>query len=416
MMRIVLGAIMMGLLFGCTASYKPESVKASAGNPQSLSAIEQLGKNLYFDASLSEPPGQSCATCHDPAVGWTGPKPEINRSGGVYPGAVHSRFGNRKPPSAAYATQSPPLYFDNEEGIFIGGNFWDGRATGWLLGQPAAEQAQGPFLNPVEQNLPNAETVVKKVCDSSYGHQFRAFFGKDICANVVNAYNAIGQAIFAFENSAELNAFSSKYDHYLRDPVKYPLTDQELLGLRLFEDDDKGKCSECHPSVPGAAGAPPLFTDYSYDNLGLPKNLENPTYRMPREFNPAGTAWIDPGLGGFLAGVPRFAHLADQNQGLHKVPTLRNVDKRPGVEFVKAFGHNGVFKSLKEIVHFYNTRDVLPACEATAGAKPGLNCWEKPEVVANLNTGELGNLGLTEEEEWALVAFMQTLSDGWAPE
>jgi len=117
-----------------------------------------------------------------------------------------------------------------------------------------------------------------------------------------------------------------------------------------------------------------------------------------KEFNPDGAAWVDPGLGGFLAGVPRFAHLAEQNLGKHKVPTLRNVDKRPSAGFVKAFGHNGVFKSLKEIVHFYNTRDVLPACEATPDAKPGLNCWGKPEVAANLNTEELGNLGLTEEE------------------
>lgn len=120
-------------------------------------------------------------------------------------------------------------------------------------------------------------------------------------------------------------------------------------------------------------------------------------------------------LGGFLAGVPRFTHLAEQNLGKHKVPTLRNVGKRPRPGFVKALGHNGVFKSLKEIVHFYNTRDVLPPCEATPDAKPGMNCWAKPEVAVNLNTEELGNLGLTEEEEWAIVAFMQTLNDGWLP-
>jgi cytochrome c peroxidase len=136
---------------------------------------------------------------------------------------------------------------------------------------------------------------------------------------------------------------------------------------------------------------------------------------MSKDYNPDGAAWIDPGLGGFLAGVPRFAHLAEANLGLHKVPTLRNVDKRPRPDFVKAFGHNGVFKSLKEIVHFYNTRDVLPACETTADARPGGNCWAKPEVAANLNTEELGNLKLSEAEEWAIVAFLQTLNDGWTP-
>lgn len=413
MTRLLMFGAML-LVAGCVGVAGRNGGTIAATAPAPLTAVEQLGKNLYFDSTLSEPVGQSCATCHDPAVGWTGPKEAINQAGSVYPGAVHDRFGNRKPPSAAYATPSPVLHYDEEEELFIGGNFWDGRATGWLLGEPAAEQAQGPFLNPAEQNLPDAATLVSKVCNSAYGDQFRSVYGSDICGNVINAYNAIGQAIFAYENSAEVNAFSSKYDHYLRNPGKYPLTAQELLGLQLFEDEDKGKCAECHPSAPGKDGSPPLFTDFSFDNLGLPKNPDNPTYRMPKELNPDGAAWVDPGLGGFLAGVPRFAPLADRNLGLHKVPTLRNVDKRPRAEFVKAFGHNGVFKSLKEIVHFYNTRDTLPACEATADAKPGVNCWAQPEVAANINVEELGRLGLSDEEEWAIVAFLQTLNDGWS--
>ncbi len=252
-----------------------------------------------------------------------------------------------------------------------------------------------------------------KVCTATYGDQFKGFFGTGICTNIPDAYNAIGQALFAYENSAELNAFSSKYDFYLRDPGKYPLTEQELLGLKLFNDETKGKCAECHPSTQGADGTPPLFTDFSYDNLGLPKNPDNPTYRMPPELNPDGAAWIDPGLGGFLASVPRFAMLAEKNRGLHKVPTLRNVDKRPQPDFVKAFGHNGVFKSLKEIVHFYSTRDLLPACATIPEARSGINCWPQPEVAANINTEEMGNLKLTEQEEWAIVAFLQTLNDGW---
>ncbi|MDP2106189.1 MAG: hypothetical protein Q8J76_09370, partial [Desulfobulbaceae bacterium] len=200
------------------------------------------------------------------------------------------------------------------------------------------------------------------------------------------------------------------------NPQKYPLSALELKGLRLFEDKKRGKCAECHPSEPRDDGSPPLFTDFTFDNLGLPRNPVNPTYRMPPEFNPKGSSWVDPGLGGFLAVVPRFAHLAEKNQGKHKVPTLRNVDKRPGLDFVKAFGHNGVFKSLKDVTHFYNTRDVLPVCEKIADAQPGQNCWPQPEVGVNVNNEELGNLGLSEEEEWAIVAFMQTLNDGWVPE
>ncbi len=380
-----------------------------------LDSLQQLGKQIFFDASLSDPPGQSCATCHAPAAGWTGDRSEINAHAAVYPGAVETRSGNRKPPTVAYATFSPVLHYDSKEELFVGGNFWDGRATGWLLGDPAAEQAQGPFLNPVEQNIKNAKRVVDLVCRSGYASSFRDIYGEDICGNTVNAYNAIGKAISAYEASAEVNAFSSKYDYYLKDPERYPLSEQEMLGLRVFDDENKGNCAACHPSQPGEDGSAPMFTDFTYDNLGVPKNPENTWYNMPSEFNPQGQKWIDPGLGGFLAKVPRFAGHAAENRGKQKVPTLRNVDLRPEPSFVKSYGHNGYFKSLKDIVHFYNTRDRKPHCEKSADPQPGENCWPEPEVAENVNTEELGNLGLTEAEEWALVAFMRILSDNWSP-
>lgn len=314
-----------------------------------LSAIEQLGKRLFFDGNLSDPQGQSCATCHDPAAGWTGESSEVNAGEAVYRGARQERSGNRKPPSSAYATQSPVLHYDQKEDNFVGGNFWDGRATGWLLGNPAAEQAQGPFVNPVEQNIRDEKTVVQQVCSSDYASLFRQTYGEAICQNTINAYNAIGQALAAFENSREVNAFTSKYDYYLKNPRKYPLTKQELHGLRLYEDKKKGNCAACHPSRPDSQGAPPLFTDFTYDNLGIPQKPENPWYKMPKEINPDGVNWVDTGLGGFLGTVPRYAQHAGKNLGKHKVPTLRNVDKRPYPDFVKTFGHNGYFKSLKEI-------------------------------------------------------------------
>ena len=378
-----------------------------------LSPLEELGKRMFFDRTLSDPPGQGCVTCHLPTAGWTGDTSEINEGPAVYPGAVHERSGNRKPPTVAYATFSPVFHYDAEEQLFVGGNFWNGRATGWLLGDPAAEQAQAPFLNPVEQNLQSAALVVQKVCNADYGPRFRDTYGVDICNNTVNAYNAIGQSIAAFEASREVSAFSSKYDYYLKDPKRFPLTAQELLGLQVYEDEKKGNCAACHPSRPGPDGSPPLFTDFTFDNLGFPKNPNNTWYQMPKEINPDGRAWIDQGLGGFLSHVPRFAKYAQENLGKHKVPTLRNVDRRPFEDFVKSYGHNGYFKNLKDVVHFYNTRDVLPACDAIGRPKPNHNCWPAPEVAANVNQEELGNLGLTEEQEWALVAFMKTLSDGW---
>jgi cytochrome c peroxidase len=185
-----------------------------------------------------------------------------------------------------------------------------------------------------------------------------------------------------------------------------------MQGLKLFEG--KGKCSKCHPSRRGPKGRPPLFTDFTYDNLGVPKNPKNPFYGMPAQWNPEGAAFVDTGLGGYLKEAGYKPSRYEPEMGKFKVPTLRNVDLRPSPGFVKAFGHNGYFKSLKEIVHFYNTRDVLAGCGKVSDPRPGQNCWPEPEVSKNLNTEELGNLGLTGEEEEAIVAFLGTLSDGYS--
>jgi cytochrome c peroxidase len=374
---------------------------SAATAPSGLTPEETLGKFLFFDENLSTPPGQSCAACHGPAAGFTGPDSLINELLAVYPGAVHTRFGNRKPPTAAYGGESPILYFDEDEDVFIGGMFWDGRASGWMLGDPLAEQAQGPFLNPLEQNNPNAGDVCRKVAFSEYASLYEEVYGEpvDWKNNVEQTYENIARAIAAYERSIEVNPYSSKYDYYLAGMAE--LTDEEAWGLELFEDPGKGNCAACHPSQPGPNGEPPLFTDFTYDNLGVPKNSDNPFYHMPRKWNPDGEDWIDPGLGGFLAGTEEYSEYAGENWGKHKVPTLRNVDLRPYDDFVKAFGHNGFFKSLEEIVHFYNTRDVEP--------------WPEPEVPENVNTEELGDLGLTSEEEAAIVAFLKTLSDGYMP-
>ena len=114
---------------------------------QALTDEEELGKLIFFDQNLSINGNQSCAACHGPAAGWTGPETDINAGGAVYEGSIPGRFGNRKPPSSAYATPSPILHFviEKKEALFIGGNFWDGRATGEKLGNPASDQAQGPY-------------------------------------------------------------------------------------------------------------------------------------------------------------------------------------------------------------------------------------------------------------------------------
>ncbi len=388
----------MGVRFTLCVSFL--FAAAGTATAQPLTPIEDLGKHLFFDNALSTPWGQSCAACHGPDVGFTGPVEGINAHGAVYPGAVHTRFGNRKPPASAYAGDSPPLTYDADEEVWIGGMFWDGRATGWVLGDPLAEQAMGPFLNPLEQNNPGMRQVVRKVWLSPYAQLFEDVWGPgslDPVKNVQESYVYIARSIAAYERSAEVNPFSSKFDYYLAGQAN--LTDEEAWGLTLFEG--AAMCSACHPSAPGPNGEPPVFTDFTYDNLGVPRNPENPFYRMPRKWNPDGRHWIDLGLGGFLAGAGYPMEVYMPEMGKQKVPTLRNVDRRPYPEFVKAFGHNGFFKSLESIVHFYNTRDVED--------------WPDPEVDMNVNTDELGDLGLTPEEEAAIVTFMKTLTDGYQP-
>ena len=355
------------------------SIQAGSG----LTRQEQLGKSLFFDKNLSTPPGEACAACHGPQVGYTGPDAKINKAGAVYEGAVAGRFGNRKPPSAAYAGDSPVLYFDGT--TWVGGMFWDGRATGATLGDPLAEQAQGPFLNPLEQNNASAQVVIDKVMASRYATLFAR-----VCTDETTYYECIGRAIAAYERSEEVSSFTSKYDYYLKGQAK--LTGQEKRGLDLFNG--KANCANCHVA--------PLFTDYTYDNLGVPKNPKNPFYNEP-EWNPAGADWVDEGLGGYLKGAGYAPDVYEAAMGKQKVPTLRNVDLRPKANFVKAYSHNGYFKSLEEIVHFYNTRDV-----------PGAG-WPAPEVAKNVNHTELGNLGLNKGEEQAIVAFLKTLSDGYKP-
>jgi len=390
-----------------------------------LTPVEQLGKSIFFDVNLSIIQNQSCASCHVPEWGWTGPDSEINAGGAVYEGSIPGRFGDRKPPSSAYATPSP--IFHNDKGTFTGGNFWDGRATGELLGNPAADQARGPFLNPAEQALPDSACVVYRVCITPYDVPFTDVWGTEACAidwpddieavcaeegttvdldaadrmKSAQAYNNIALSIAAYEDSPEVNAFSSKYDQTFTGKVK--LSKEEQRGFALFRG--KGQCHRCHISN----GQQALFTDYTFDNLGVPQNPENPAGVAPD--------FIDPGLGGFLknADYPEDVYLAEW--GKQKVPTLRNVDLRPEGSDVKAYAHNGYFKTLEGIVHFYNTRDVKPVCPGlyTEAEALAADCWPAPEVAENVNTDELGDLGLTAEEEAAIVAFLKTLSDGFAP-
>ncbi len=279
--------------------------------------------------------------------------------------------------TASYAAHIPPRTFDEAEGLWVGGLFWDGRAAS------LAEQAKGPPLNPLEMANPDVDAVVAAIREAPYRDQFLEVYGEGALDDSDVAYDFMADAVAAYEMSEELNPFNSKYDLYLAGEVL--LTDGELHGLALFEDEEKGNCASCHPSRPGPDGAPPLFTDYTYDNLGTPKNPGNPFYFLPSEFNPDGVDYVDLGLGP-VVGDPEF-------NGYFRVPTLRNVAATP------PYMHNGVFHTMYQVVSFYNSRDVVP--------------WPEPEVAATVNREELGALGLTPQEMESIVAFLRTLTDNY---
>jgi cytochrome c peroxidase len=343
--------------------------------------LERLGRLIYFDKNLSTPPGQSCASCHTPSAGFADPDHNLPVSRGV----IKSRTGFRNAPTAAYAKFIPPLHYDADGDTYVGGLFWDGRVDS------LAEQAQKPFLNPLEMHNPDQQTVVAKVRKAAYAPLFKKVFGPAALNpnNFPSAYQQITVAIAAFESTPMFSPFTSKFDYYLKGKVK--MTPREMRGLALFNG--KANCFACHPSTAADGQPGPMFTDFTYDNIGIPKNWDIPFLYLTPDFNPVGTNFVDFGLGVTLATVD--PDRAAENTGRFKVPTLRNL------ALTAPYGHNGYFKTMKDIVHFYNTRDV-PA----AG-------WPDGEVPETVNHDELGNLGLTDAEENDLVEFLKTLTDGW---
>lgn len=370
-----------------------------------------LGQSLFFDASLSVNGNQSCSSCHEPTQGFAAPAAGTAVKGAVVEGSIPGAFGNRKPPSVAYATLAPTL--SGSGNSTTGGNFWDGRATGDVLGNPAADQAMGPFVNPAEQALPDKACVLYRITKSTYLDTWTAVWGDaivgldysnaiTICGDtnravgeylaltqrtiVDEAYQQVALSIQAFEET--INTFSSAFD-------AGTLTQTEQDGDKLFSS--KGKCHQCHD----AKGSRPLFTDFQYHNLGVP---EHPELSAAEAFPDHG---FDPGLGGFTGIVADL--------GKFKTPTVRNV----AVGNNRSYMHNGSLISLRQVVQFYNTRDVLPVCtDETVLADPaqwgpdGAGCWPAPEHPDNLDTQNMGNLGLTSDEVEAIVAFMEALSDG----
>lgn len=432
-----------------------------------LSPIEQLGKDIFFDNSLSNPTGLSCAGCHSPSTGFTGPSSAINLSTGPMPGAVAGRAGFRKPQAIAYSAFSPSgPYFDNGQQLWSGGNFWDGHAP------TNAGQALFPFIGPNEMantavgpyppvHGGYSPDVVHALSQASYAPLFQQVFGPSVfrAGNEANVYPLAAQAIAAYEASEEVNPFTAKYDASVNATPPsdlYQFTASEENGRQLFFG--KAQCFACHSSAPlNSVSSVTLdrevFTMYCFANIGTPPNPNNPFYaetdptNNPLGYNPQGTAFIDYGLGANPNPSPagtRFMNRAAGDiaefRGLFKAPSLRNVDKRPSPDFVKSYTHNGVFKSLEEIVHFYNKRNIAVntagdevAFDLRIGPPAGYTrLFPAPEVLDNVQNvagltpaetrqgeadvatnGQIGHLQLTADEEADLVNFLKTLTDGF---
>lgn len=368
--KLIGSAVLAGALF-----------MAAASSATAMTAKERLGHMLYSDKYLSKNHNQSCMSCHHPAAGWADPvDAAMPDKFSVSFGSDRSLNGCRNAPPSGYAAFTP--IFD--PALLVGGQFWDGRADTLM------DQAKGPFLNPVEMAMPDEAAVIAAIADGSnpktelYCRLFKKVYGVDLrkinyndTALILGLYDMVAEAIGTFEQTQRFTRFTSKYDYYLAGMAT--LSDQEAKGLALFEGD--AGCNACHPSAKQDNGdgtfTPPLFTDFTYDNLGVPVN---PNWMLERAECPT-----DLGLGG---------RLADSNEdGKFKVSSLRNI------EMSAPYSHNGYFATLEDIVHFYNTRD-----DGT---------WPAPEVAANVNMLELGALGLTAQEEADLVAFLQTLTDGF---
>ena len=345
--------------------------------------LEDLGRSLFFDVNLSRDRTQSCATCHDPARAFTDWRDNGVGAAASLGGDFYS-LGDRSAPTAGYASQIPPFHIDGA-GEYVGGQFWDGRAS------TLEEQAGGPPLNPIEMGMPDKASVVERLReDNNYVRAFEGLFGNGVLDNADAGYNAMQQSIAAFERTDFFAPFDSKYDRYLAG--EYQPSEQETLGMTLFFSNQFTNCNQCHQlqQFPEALGE--TFSNYTYQNIGVPVN------RALRAANGLGEEYRDRGL------LENPVVTDEAQDGKFKVPTLRNV------ALTAPYMHNGVFADLKTVVLFYN-KYLARGSKAQINPETG-EIWGTPESAANLALDKLeSGRALDSREIDALVAFMRMLTD-----
>ena len=379
---------------------------ARAADEADLSPIEWLGKRIFEDRNLSEPRGQACASCHDARTAFQGRDRSANPS--VASGARPGALGVRNVPTLMYASFSPAFGFveqKNEDGESeldaTGGQFLDGRASDLVA------QVEGPLMNPIEMNNPSKAAVVAKARAADYAPLAREVFGADAFDDPDRAFASLSAAIAAFENTERFHPFESKFDAYLRGEAE--LSPEEEKGFALFKDSKKGNCLSCHAGKEDSKSPQDwLFTDFTYDNLGAPRNPTLPENADPGHFDLG--LCKQPGIEKIAPKEVKVEELC----GAFKVPTLRDV------AVTGPYMHNGYFASLRDVVKFYVTRDTNPELWYPKGADGAVAKFNDLPIENrdNVNTKEVpydrkpGEAPrLSEVEIDAVVAFLETLTD-----
>ncbi len=360
----------------------------------------ELGRRIFFDRNLSVPTGTSCASCHQSSQGFAGNHgSQIGVALGSQPGAL----GLRNAMANSYIGFVPEFHFVTENGQTeaVGGLFWDGRVD------TAEQQALGPLLNPLEMNNGSKQEVVGKIAGAAYAPLFRQVFGANSLNDTELAFNQIGVAIAAFER-ASLQTFTSKYDAVVRGQTTF--TDSEQRGMALFMDSQRGNCAACHTMNP-TSGNPQdsIFSDFSYYATGVPRNT-----LIPQNGNPT---FFDLGLCGPNRTPPTLPSdvqdiTVQDLCGKFRIPSLRNVALRT------AYMHNGYFGNLRNVVRFYSTRISNPVfwygANVASNDLPAQYLGNVENTKAPFNRTALQGPLFTEAEITDIVAFLGTLSDGFA--
>lgn len=351
-----IGRLLIALCILLSGTYSHATGLTPDHDEEKLSLSAEVGRQIFFDQTLSASGKMSCASCHDPAYAY-GPPNKL----AVQPGGPKLRSsGTRAPPSLRYKEFTPAYAdrFENPDGVSVpgpGGGFdLDGRVN------TIAEQAAGPFLSPLEMaNVSRAE-VVAKIRRSLYVKQFRQAFGRDALNDTAKAFKYASAALQSFQLEDEsFHPYSSKYDLHASNKIGGAFTQAETRGMQVFNDPKSGNCAACHYAGPGYNGSAAQFTDFSYAAIGVPRNMSLPVNQSAHNY--------DMGICGPLRTdhLPAYPGAPNGYCGLFKTPTLRNAATRG------AFFHNGVMHTLEQVVHFYNTRDTNPEIwYPTTGGKP----------------------------------------------